>query len=166
MRIKHYTLAATALTGVLVLSACNKAPTAADSQPTAPAEAVPAPPEAAAAPAAPPTAAVSIFYAQTGNALKDGVIAESLTEVPAAGPVYAMAVFKGAVNIDSKVGLIMTPAAGGEPVFQSEQSFKPVGEVPVVFEPKPVTGAFAPGDYKLVFSLDDAPCWELSLKLK
>lgn len=167
MRIKHYVLAATALTGIVVLAACNKAPTAADTEPTATAEAVPSAPElAVAAPAAPVAPAVSIFYAQAGSALKDGVIAESLAEVPAAGTVYAMGVFKGTADVDSKVGLVMTPAAGGTPVFQSEQYFKPSGEVPVVFEMKPAARSFVPGDYKLVFSLDGAPCWELSLKLK
>ena len=151
----------------MALSACNKTPTAVDSQPTAPAEAVPAAPEAAGqAPTAQPAPAVSIFYAQAGSALKDGVIAESLAELPAGGPLYAMGVFKGTADAESMVGLVMTRAASGELVFQSEQSFKPAGEVPVVFEVKPGAGAFAPGDYKLVFSLNGAPCWELSLKLK
>ncbi|MCH2091317.1 MULTISPECIES: hypothetical protein [Pseudoxanthomonas] len=166
MRIKNYIFTATALTGMLVFAGCNKAPTAVDAEPPASAEAVPAAPEATVAAPVEAAPAVAIFYAQAGSALKDGVIAESLAEVPAAGPIYAMGVFKGTTDVDSKVGLVVTPAAGGEPVFQTEQSFRPAGEVPVVFELKPANGAFAPGDYKLVFSLDGAPCWELALKIK
>lgn len=143
---------------VLVLASCDRNPASElESKPSEIATTRPSEEEGASR-----SPEASIFYAQVGNSLNSaGYIAESLAILENEDAVYAMAVFRGEEGARGFTGVTVTKSDDTEILKDSREYTIADGETAVVFNVAPADGGLADGDYKVLFTCNGGPCWEI-----
>lgn len=147
-----------------MLSACNQEQSSGDAQ-VAP---VPEMPVLAEASPAASEEAATILYAQVGSELDAaGVLVQSKELFSLNEPIFAFAGFKGNSGQTGVVSVLVTNSSGNS-VFNGKSDYLIEGDGGTVMIPVRNEGAapFEKGLYKVLFSCNGAPCWELSFTVK
>ncbi|MCY7353819.1 MAG: hypothetical protein LH470_01805 [Lysobacter sp.] len=113
-----------------------------------------------------PVDAPAIMVAQIGRKLgTNGLLQEPDTNLLASAPIYGLAIFKGRQDQQGEVVLQIFDAANRQ-VFNQQARYVVQGETSVGFKAKAAGEPWSTGSYRVLYTCNGKPCWEIKFTLK